>query len=317
MSLWNGRSRGGRRVKTVQRRILYTMMELGLMPDKPHRKSARIVGDTLGKYHPHGDSSVYEAMVRMAQDFSMREPLVDGHGNFGSIDGDSAAAMRYTEARMAPLALELLRDIDKDTVNFRLNLTTHCANRKRCPAGIQNLLVNGATGIAVGLATNIPPHNLGEVIDGIIAQMDNPNITLPELLKYVKGPDFPTGGYMLCDEPLEEIYESGRGKITIRAKTSVEKDKNGKQIIVISEIPYMVNKAKMMEKILKLSEDKKQLFSGMTDILDESDRTGIRVAIYLKKGTDAEKIINALYKYSDCRSPSVTISSPLPTASRG
>ncbi|MHB1315631.1 MAG: DNA gyrase subunit A [Christensenellales bacterium] len=286
-------------LKPVQRRILYTMMELGLSPDKPHRKSARIVGDTLGKYHPHGDSSVYEAMVRMAQDFNMREPLVDGHGNFGSIDGDSAAAMRYTEARVTPLALELLRDIEKDTVNFRLNFDDTMREPEILPGRYPNLLVNGATGIAVGLATNIPPHNLCEVIDGVIAQMDKPDITVAELLRYVKGPDFPTGGFMLCDESLEEIYTTGRGRISIRAKTNIETDKNGKPIIVVTQIPFMVNKAKMMEKILKLSEEKKQLFSGMTDILDESDRTGIRVAIYLKKGTNADKILNALYKYSD------------------
>ena len=286
-------------LKPVQRRILYTMMELGLTPDKPHRKSARIVGDTLGKYHPHGDSSVYEAMVRMAQDFNMREPLVDGHGNFGSIDGDSAAAMRYTEARMTPLALELLRDIEKDTVNFRLNFDDTMREPEVLPGRYPNLLVNGATGIAVGLATNIPPHNLGEVIDGVIAQMDKPDISVGELLHYVKGPDFPTGGYLLCDESLEEIYTTGRGRISIRAKATVETDKSGKPIIAITQIPFMVNKAKMMEKILALSEEKKQFFAGITDILDESDRTGIRVAIYLKKGTDSEKVLNALYKYSD------------------
>lgn len=286
-------------LKPVQRRVLYTMLELALFPDRPHRKSARIVGDTLGKYHPHGDTSVYDAMVRMAQDFNLREPLVNGHGNFGSIDGDSAAAMRYTEARLTPLAMELLRDIDKNTVDFSLNFDDTLKEPDMLPGRFPNLLVNGASGIAVGLATNIAPHNLGEVIDGVIAQIDDPNITLQELMKYIKAPDFPTGGYLINDEEIELAYETGRGKLTVRAKTHIEEQKSGKKLIVIDELPYQVNKASLLEKILKLSEDKKTIFSPIADIRDESDRNGMRAVIELRKGTDAEKILAYLFKYSD------------------
>lgn len=286
-------------LKPVQRRILYTMLELGLTPDKPHRKSARIVGDCLGKYHPHGDTSVYDAMVRMAQDFNMQCPLVQGHGNFGSVDGDPAAAMRYTEARMAPLALELLRDIDKDTVSFSLNFDDTRKEPETLPGRFPNLLVNGATGIAVGLATNIPPHNLGETIDAAIALLENPELPLKKVMKHIKGPDFPTGGYLLDGGELQKAYETGRGKVAIRAKTHFEKLKNGKTQIIIDELPYQVNKANALEKILKISEDKKNLFSAISDIRDESDRNGMRAVVEIKKDADAEKILNYLYKYSD------------------
>lgn len=286
-------------LKPVQRRILYTMLELSLMPDKPHRKSARIVGDCLGKYHPHGDSSVYEAMVRMAQDFNMRVPLVNGHGNFGSIDGDPAAAMRYTEARMTPLALELLRDIDKDTIPYSLNFDDTLKEPDVLPGRYPNLLVNGTTGIAVGLATNIPPHNLGESIDAAIALLENPELSLDKVMKKLKGPDFPTGGFLLDGGELKTAYETGRGRVVMRAKTHIETLKNGKKLIVIDELPFQVNKANALEKILKLSEDKKNLFAGVSDIRDESDRNGMRAVVEVKKDTDIEKLMNCLYKYSD------------------
>ena len=269
-------------LKPVQRRILYTMLELGLTPDKPHRKSARIVGDCLGKYHPHGDTSVYDAMVRMAQDFNMRAPMVDGHGNFGSVDGDSAAAMRYTEARMTPIALEMLRDLDKDTVKFGLNFDDTLKEPDLLPGRFPNLLVNGASGIAVGLATNIPPHNLGEAIDAAIMQLDNPDVTLDELMQALPCPDFPTGGYLLRSPELRAAYETGRGKLTLRAKCNIEELKNGKKLIVVSEMPYQVNKAKALEEILRVSQEKKALFAGIGDIRDESDRTGMPVDVDLK-----------------------------------
>ena len=286
-------------LKPVQRRILYTMMELNLQPDRPHRKCARIVGDCLGKFHPHGDSSVYDALVRMAQDFSMREQLVDGHGNFGSIDGDSAAAMRYTEARMKPLALQMLRDIDKDTVPFRLNFDDTVKEPDMLPSRYPNLLVNGASGIAIGLATNIPPHNLRECIHAVVAQVSNPQITVDELMEIMPAPDFPTGGILLKTDELKQAYETGRGKLTLRARTHIEKGKNGRQLIVITEIPYQVNKSAMLEKILKVSEDKKAIFSGIYDIRDESDRTGMRAIVEIRSGYDAEKILAALLKYTD------------------
>ena len=286
-------------LKPVQRRILYTMLELGLTPDKPHRKSARIVGDCLGKYHPHGDSSVYDAMVRMAQDFVMRAPLVNGHGNFGSMDGDSAAAMRYTEARLSPIAMELLAHIEKDTVPFSFNFDDTLKEPNLLPARFPNLLVNGASGIAVGLATNIPPHNLNEVIDGVIARIENPNLTFDELMQHIPGPDFPTGGYLLGLEGLREAYETGRGKIVVRAKTTIEKGVNGKTNIVVNEMPYQVNKAAMLSKILAVTEQKKDMFAGIADIRDESDRTGIRAVIEVRKDYDPKKILNCLYKYSD------------------
>ena len=286
-------------LKPVQRRILFTMMGLGVTPDKPHRKSARIVGDCLGKYHPHGDSPVYDAMVRLAQDFNMQMPLVDGHGNFGSVDGDSAAAMRYTEARMTPLALELLRDIEKDTVKFSLNFDDTQKEPDVLPGRFPNLLVNGASGIAVGLATNIPPHNFNEAINAVIAQIDDPDISLSALMKIIPCPDFPTGGYLLDSEEICTAYETGRGKLTLRAKTEIETLKNGKKLIVVHELPYQVNKAKALEEILRVAQEKKTLFAGISDIRDESDRMGMRAVIEVKKDADAEKILQYLYKYSD------------------
>ena len=285
-------------LKPVQRRILYTMYDMGLTPDKPHKKSARIVGDCMGKYHPHGDSSVYDAMVRMAQDFNMRMTLVNGHGNFGSVDGDPAAAMRYTEARLEPLALELLRDIEKDTVRFTLNFDDSLKEPETLPGRFPNLLVNGASGIAVGLATNIPPHNLGEVIDGIVAYIDNPKIKLFEMMKYIKAPDFPTGGYIVAGE-LVQAYETGSGKILLRAKVNIEEGDNDKKLIVITELPYQVNKAKLLTKIAELREEKKDMLGGISEITDESDRNGMRAVIKVKKDADVEKILAALYKYTD------------------
>ena len=286
-------------LKPVQRRILFTMMELSLSPDKPHRKSARIVGDCLGKYHPHGDSSVYDAMVRMAQGFNMQMPLVDGHGNFGSVDGDSAAAMRYTEARMTPLAMELLRDIDKDTVGFSLNFDDTLKEPDLLPGRFPNLLVNGASGIAVGLATNIPPHNLRETIDAVVMQLDDPDVSLDRLMGVLPCPDFPTGGYLLKSDEIRTAYETGRAKLTMRAKAEIEELKNGKKQIVITEFPYQVNKARALEDILRISQEKKVMFAGISDIRDESDRMGTRAVIEVKKDADAEKILNYLYKYSD------------------
>ena len=286
-------------LKPVQRRILYTMLELGLTPDKPHRKSARIVGDCLGKYHPHGDTSVYDAMVRMAQEFNMQMPMVDGHGNFGSVDGDSAAAMRYTEARMTPVAMEMLRDLEKDTVKFSLNFDDTLKEPDLLPGRFPNLLVNGSSGIAVGLATNIPPHNMGEAIDAAVMYMDDPEISLDELMKVMPCPDFPTGGYILESDEIRNAYETGRGKITVRAKAEIEEQKNGKKLIVVTEMPYQVNKAKALEDILHISEEKKALFAGIGEIRDESDRMGMRAVIEVKKDADAEKILQYLYKYSD------------------
>ncbi len=286
-------------LKPVQRRILYTMYELGLSPDKPHRKCARIVGDCLGKYHPHGDSSVYDALARMAQPFVMRGLLVDGHGNFGSIDGDSPAAMRYTEARMTPLAMELLQGIEKDTVSFHLNFDDTQKEPDLLPGRYPNLLVNGASGIAVGLATNIPPHNLGEAIDAVIAQIENPDITTRELMKYLPAPDFPTGGLLVDDEEIFAAYETGRGKLRLRAQVHVEPGPAGRSLLVITQVPYQVNKAQMLEKILRRSEEKKSVLGGIHDIRDESDRTGMRAVIELKKDVDPEKALAALYKYSD------------------
>ncbi len=286
-------------LKPVQRRILYTMHELGLSSDKPHRKCARIVGDCLGKYHPHGDTSVYDALARMAQPFVMRGMLVDGHGNFGSIDGDSPAAMRYTEAKMTSLAMELLRDIEKDTVGFHLNFDDTQKEPDMLPGRYPNLLVNGASGIAVGLATNIPPHNLGEAVDGVVAQIDNPAITVDELMRFIPAPDFPTGGILLVDDELRQAYETGRGKLQVRAKVHVEPGPSGRSLLVVTEMPYQVGKSSMLEKILKLSEEKKSLFGGIHDIRDESDRTGMRAVIELKRDVDPERTLALLYKYSD------------------
>ena len=285
-------------LKPVQRRILYTMYDMGLTPDKPHKKSARIVGECMGKYHPHGDSSVYDAMVRMAQDFNMRMTLVNGHGNFGSVDGDPAAAMRYTEARLEPLALELLRDIEKDTVRFTLNFDDSLKEPETLPGRFPNLLVNGASGIAVGLATNIPPHNLGEVIDGVVAYIDNPKIKLADMMKRIPAPDFPTGGYIIEGE-LKQAYETGRGKITLRAKVNIEEGENDKKLIVITELPYQVNKSKLLAKIASLREEKKDQLGGIAEITDESDRNGMRAVIKVKKDADVDKILAALYKFTD------------------
>ncbi|MBR6789016.1 MAG: DNA topoisomerase 4 subunit A [Clostridia bacterium] len=282
-------------LKPVQRRILYTMNELGIRPDTPYRKCARIVGDCLGKYHPHGDTSVYGALVRLAQPFNMNCPLVDGQGNFGSIDGDGAAAMRYTEARMAPLALELLRDLDKDTVRWSCNFDDTLKEPDMLPGRFPNLLVNGSSGIAVGLATNIPPHNLAETIDGVCAYIDNPRIKLKDMMKIIKGPDFPSGGYVVGGEELVKAYETGKGKIIMRARMHLEEDAN-KKLIVIDELPYQVNKATLLESILKLKEEKKGALSYIQDITDESDRNGMRAVIKVKKDGDVKAILDILYK---------------------
>lgn len=283
-------------LKPVQRRILYSMLELGVTPDKPHRKSARIVGDCLGKYHPHGDSSVYDAMCRMAQDWVLRAPLVDGHGNFGSVDGDSPAAMRYTEARLTPLAMELMRDLDKDTVRWSLNFDDSLKEPDMFPGRFPNLLVNGATGIAVGVATNIPPHNLGETIDGVVAYINNPNMKVEQLMRVIKAPDFPSGGEIInVDGGLEQAYSTGKGKILIRAKVSIEK--NGDKLnLVFTELPYQVNKAQLLQKIAELKEQNKDKLSSITEIRDESDRNGMRAVIRLKKDADPKKILEYLYK---------------------
>ncbi len=285
-------------LKPVQRRILYTMYDMGLTPDKPHKKSARIVGDCMGKYHPHGDSSVYDAMVRMAQDFNMGKTLVNGHGNFGSVDGDPAAAMRYTEARLEPLALELLRDIDKETVSFSLNFDDSLKEPDVLPGRFPNLLVNGASGIAVGLATNIPTHNLEEVVSGVSAYIDNPAISLDEMMRYIPCPDFPTGGIIIANE-LIQAYKTGRGKITIRAKISTEVLSSGKTNLVITELPYQVNKEQLLRKIVALREEKKDDLSYIDDVADESDRTGMRAVIRIKKDGDIPAILACLYKYTD------------------
>ena len=281
-------------LKPVQRRILYTMLEMGLTPDKPHKKSARIVGDCMGKYHPHGDSSVYDAMVRMAQDFNMRMTLVNGHGNFGSVDGDPAAAMRYTEARLEPLAMELLKDLDKETVSFSFNFDDSLLEPDILPGRFPNLLVNGANGIAVGLATNIPTHNLGEVIDGVCAYIDNPRISLKEMMRIIPGPDFSTGGYIIANE-LTQAYETGKGKIKIRARVHIEDD-GGKKNIVITEMPYQVSKTDVLKAVAKLREDNKELLSGINEIVDESDKSGMRAVIKLKREADAGKIVSFLFK---------------------
>lgn len=286
-------------LKPVQRRILYSMFEQGITPDKPYVKSARVVGEVLGKYHPHGDSSVYNAMVRLAQNFNMRETLISGHGNFGSVDGDGAAAMRYTECKLANLAMELLKDLEKNTVRWNLTYDDSRKEPDMLPACFPNLLVNGASGIAVGLATNIPPHNLGECLEGVSQYLSNPKITLKEMMKIIKAPDFPTGGTILAGEDLIRAYETGKGKITIRAKYFIEKDKTGKESIVLTEFPYQVNKAVCLQKIVSLKEDNKDILNDISDVRDESDRDGTRAVIVLKKDANPEKIIKYLLKYSD------------------
>ncbi len=284
-------------LKPVQRRIVYGMNEMGVYSNVAHKKSARIVGDVMGKYHPHGDSSIYEAMVRMAQPFSYRYPLVDGHGNFGNIDGDGAAAMRYTEARMSKIASEIVRDIDKNTVDFVDNYDGTEEEPIVLPSRIPNLLVNGATGIAVGMATNIPSHNLGEVIDGIQALIKNPNITIEELMNYIKGPDFPTGGQIIGLSGLYKAYSTGNGTIVIRSKAEIESnEKNGKNSIIVTEIPYMTNKTKLIERIAEIAKNK--IVEGITDIRDESNRKGIRIVIELRKDVNPEVMLNNLYKYT-------------------
>ena len=283
-------------LKPVHRRIIYAMNELGMTPDKPFRKSARLVGDVLGKYHPHGDSSVYDAMVRLAQDFNIRYPLVEGQGNFGSVDGDGAAAMRYTEARMEKLTLHLLGEIDKDTVDFYPNFDETLLQPEVLPARYPNLLVNGSSGIAVGMATNIPPHNLKEVIDGCIHMIDNPDCTVDDLMQFIKAPDFPTGGIILGHSGVRAAYHTGRGRIVVRARTEIEAMQNNRNRIVVTEIPYMVNKARLVEKIAELVHEKK--LEGISDIRDESDRKGMRIVIELKRDVHPTVVLNYLYKHT-------------------
>lgn len=283
-------------LKPVHRRVLFGMSELGVLANRPYKKSARIVGEVLGKYHPHGDSSVYDAMVRMAQEWSLRYPLVDGQGNFGSIDGDSPAAMRYTEARLKRIAEETLSDIEKETVDFQSNFDDTLQEPTVLPTRIPNLLVNGASGIAVGMATNMPPHNLTESVNAIIAYIDNPEITVEELMQHIKGPDFPTGGIIYGEQGIREAFETGRGRIVVRARTEIELTHSGRECIVVNEIPYMVNKAEMIKKIADLINEKK--LEGISYINDESDRNGMRVVIILKKEMPANVVLNHLYKHS-------------------
>lgn len=279
-------------LKPVHRRILFAMNEMGMTHKSPFKKSARIVGDVLGKYHPHGDSAVYNAMVRMAQSFNMRYELVQGHGNFGSIDGDEAAAMRYTEARMAKITEELLADINKDTIDYRKNFDESLDEPVVLPAKLPNLLLNGATGIAVGMATNIPPHNLTELCDGITALIDNRDITVDELMTHIKGPDFPTGATINGRQGIIDAYRTGRGKVRVAGKVKIETSKQGRESIIVTELPYQVNKARLIEKIADLVRNKK--ISGISDLRDESDRDGIRIVIELKKGEESELILNSL-----------------------
>src|SRR3712207_2094161 len=282
-------------LKPVHRRILYSMYELGLTPDKGYRKCARIVGDVLGKYHPHGDSSVYDALVRMAQDFSIRYTLVDGHGNFGSVDGDSPAAMRYTEAKMGKIATEMIRDINKNTVDFAPNFEGSEKEPVVIPSRFPNLLVNGSSGIAVGMATNIPPHNLCEVIDGINLLIDNEDVTISELMSKIKGPDFPTSGIIMGKSGIIEAYQTGRGRVIVRAKTEIEEEK-GRNKIIVTELPYQVNKAKLIENIANLVKDKR--IEGISDIRDESDREGMRIVIEIKRDANANVVLNQLFKHT-------------------
>lgn len=284
-------------LKPVHRRILYAMNELGMTYDKAYKKSARIVGEVLGKYHPHGDSAIYNAMVRLAQDFSTRYELIQGHGNFGSIDGDGAAAMRYTEARMSKIASELLEDINKNTIDFRKNFDESLEEPVVLPAKLPNLLINGTTGIAVGMATNIPPHNLTEIANAVIALIEDRNIAVEGLMEYVTGPDFPTGGIINGKNGIYDAYKTGRGRIKVMAKVDVETSKSGKESIIVNEIPYGVNKSRLIESIANLVKQKK--ISGITDLRDESDRDGIRIVIEIKKGEESEIVLNNLYKYTD------------------
>ncbi len=283
-------------LKPVHRRILYTMNEDGFTPDKPYRKCATTVGDVLGRYHPHGDAAVYDSLVRMAQDFSLRYPLIDGHGNFGSVDGDTAAAYRYTEARMSKIAMLMLRDIDKETVDFMPNFDERLKEPVVLPSRIPSLLVNGSSGIAVGMATNIPPHNLTEVINGVIAVIDNPEITIDELISYIKGPDFPTYGIIMGTAGIHRAYTTGRGKIVVRARAEIETMGNDRERIVVTELPYQVNKARLLERIADLVKEKR--VEGISDLRDESDRDGMRVVIELKRDANANVVLNQLYKFS-------------------
>lgn len=283
-------------LKPVHRRIIYAMNELGMSPDKQYSKSARVVGDVLGKYHPHGDISVYEAMVRLAQDFNTRYPLVDGHGNFGSIDGDSAAAMRYTEARMTKLSMELLRDIGKETVDYRLNFDERLKEPVVLPSKFPNLMVNGSSGIAVGMATNIPPHNLNEIVDGIVMLIDNPDSTIEDLMTVIKGPDFPTGAHIIGKDAIKSAFETGRGKIKVRAFAEIEDMGKGKQRILVTELPYQVNKSRLIQKIADHVRNKK--IEGISDLRDESDREGMRIVVELKRDTNANVVLNNLYKHT-------------------
>ncbi|MCI5080383.1 MAG: DNA gyrase subunit A, partial [Saprospiraceae bacterium] len=277
-------------LKPVHRRVLYGMSELGLTYNKSHKKSARIVGEVLGKYHPHGDASVYDTMVRMAQDWSLRYPLVDGQGNFGSMDGDSPAAMRYTEARLRKISDEMLADINKDTVDFQLNFDDSLKEPTVLPTKIPNLLVNGSSGIAVGMATNMLPHNLSEVVDGIVATIQNPEITLDELIQHIKAPDLPTGGIIYGYNGVKEAFETGRGRVVVRGKASIETTNSGRETIIVSEIPYQVNKANLVAKIAELVQDKK--IEGISDIRDESDRNGLRIVVDVKRDAMASVVLS-------------------------
>ena len=283
-------------LKPVHRRILYAMDELGMSPNKPHRKSARVVGDVLGKYHPHGDSSVYEAMVRLAQDFNTRYLLADGHGNFGSIDGDRAAAMRYTEARMTNMAVEMLKDIKKDTVDYSLNFDESLEEPDVLPSKFPNLMVNGSSGIAVGMATNIPPHNLNEVIDAVVTLLDNPDASIEDLMENITGPDFPTGAFIVGTKAIDSAYRTGRGKVRLRAVAEIEESSRGRSKIIVTEIPYQVNKSKLIEKIADHVRNKK--IEGIADLRDESDRDGMRIVIETKRDSNPNIILNNLYKYT-------------------
>src|SRR5258708_2353808 len=282
--------------KPVHRRILFAMKEMGLTHRSAYKKSARVVGDVLGKFHPHGDLSVYDAMVRMVQEFSLRYPMVDGQGNFGSIDGDPPAAMRYTEVRLGAIADEVLGDIDKETVNFGPNYDGSMTEPLVLPAKLPNLLVNGSSGIAVGMATNMPPHNLTEVCDGLAAYIENPEITTAELLKIIKGPDFPTAGFIMGRQGIKDYFETGRGSISIRAKVEIEEMKGGRQAIIVNELPYQVNKASLLETIADLVRDKK--ISDIADLRDESDRDGMRMVIEIKREGNAQIVLNQLYKHT-------------------
>ncbi|MFA5177636.1 MAG: DNA gyrase subunit A, partial [Candidatus Omnitrophota bacterium] len=283
-------------LKPVHRRILYAMQELNLEHSKPYKKCARIVGETMGKYHPHGDAAIYDTLVRMAQDFSLRYPLVDGQGNFGSVDGDAAAAMRYTEARLAAVAEEMLGDIDKETVHFGPNFDSSLKEPLLLPASLPNLLVNGSSGIAVGMATNIPPHNLNEVADAIIYLIDHPEAEVKDLMHYIKGPDFPTGGLICGKSGIKDAYTTGRGKLLIRSRATVEHQKNGKDLIIITEIPYQVQKSGLIESIAALVDDKK--IEGISDIRDESDKDGMRIVVELKRDIESQIVLNQLFKHT-------------------